>query len=324
MTPPAPVNRVGWGPSDQNLAAQATSDPRSVLIIAVSHVTSPPPRTDPGIGRRAVALLRASHAPPSVAVTAIATALSVASGRGVGGSILIALAVLSGQLSVGWCNDRVDLARDLATGRTDKPLVSGELSPRTMTLAAGSALALCVPLSLANGLLAGTVHLIAVAAAWCYNLGLKRTWFSPLPYAVAFGLLPAFVTLALPGHPWPPAWAIGAGALLGVGAHATNVLPDIDGDLDTGICGLPQRLGARVSRLLAGLALLAASVLLVLGPPGRISAVGWGSLVLTGTLALVVAMPLRLDPRSRLPFLATLGLALVDVTLLLLRGATLA
>ncbi|HEV2634134.1 MAG TPA: UbiA family prenyltransferase [Actinocrinis sp.] len=270
-----------------------------------------------------LALLRASHAPPSLAVTAMITALAVVSGRDAAGGFLVAAAVLTGQLSVGWSNDRIDLARDIANGRTDKPLVSEELGARTVAVAAGCALALCVPFSLASGLLAGAAHLVGVAAAWCYNLGLKRTWLSPAPYAVAFGLLPAFVTLALPGHPWPPAWAIGAGALLGVGAHATNVLPDIDGDLDTGIHGLPQRLGARTARGLAGVALLAASVLLVVGPAGPINVAGWASLALTGALAIVVALPLRSDPHSRVPFLATIGLALVDVALLLLRGATL-
>jgi 4-hydroxybenzoate polyprenyltransferase len=257
-------------------------------------------------------------------VTAVITALAVSCGRGAAGSVLVALTVLTGQLSVGWCNDRVDVRRDIAAGRTDKPLAAGALSPRLVAIAAGCALAACVPLSLANGLLAGCAHLTGVAAAWAYNLGLKRTWFSPLPYAIAFGLLPAFITLALPGHPWPPGWATAAGALLGVGAHATNVLPDIEGDLDAGISGLPQRLGRRTARALAALALVAASALLVLGPAGSITAAGWAGLGVTSVLALAVVLPLRADPRSRLPFLATLGLALLDVALLLLRGATLA
>lgn len=181
----------------------------------------------------------------------------------------------------------------------------------------------CVPLSLANGILAGTAHLIGVAAAWAYNLGVKATPFSWLPYALAFGLLPAFVTLGLPGHPWPPGWLTAAGALLGVGAHFTNVLPDIDTDLAAGIRGLPQRLGRHRSRSAAALSLLAASVVLVLGPPGAPGATGWAGLTATGALALATALPLGTDPRSRLPFLTTLGLAAVDVALLLLRGSSL-
>lgn len=227
--------------------------------------------------------------------------------------------MLAGQLSVGWCNDRVDFTRDVAAGRADKPLAAGILRPRTVTVAAGCALLLCVPLSLASGLAAGVAHLVGVAAGWAYNLGVKRTVLSWLPYALAFGLLPAFVTLGLPGAPWPPGWAVAAGALLGVGAHAANVLPDIADDLDAGIRGLPQRLGDRWARALAAAALLAASAVLVLGPPGRISAAGWAGLAVTGLLALAVTRPGR-----RLPFLAALGLAGLDVALLLLRGGGLA
>ena len=148
--------------------------------------------------------------------------------------------MLTGQLSVGWSNDVIDLDRDLAADRRDKPLVTGALPARAVAAAAGCALALCVPLSLASGWRAGMAHLTGVAAAWAYNLGVKRTALSWLPYALGFALLPAFVTLGLPGHPWPPPWLTAAGALLGVGAHFTNVLPDIDADLAAGIRHLPS------------------------------------------------------------------------------------
>ena len=279
----------------------------------------PSPAVAPALG-----LLLAAHPAPAGAVTALITALAAASGRDTHGCLLVALAVLTGQLSVGWSNDRIDLRRDLAAERGDKPLVTGAVRARTVEAAAGCALLLCVPLSLANGLLAGTAHLIGVAAAWSYNLGVKATLFSWLPYALAFGLLPAFVTLGLPGRPWPPSWLMAAGALLGVGAHFTNVLPDIDTDLAAGIRGLPQRLGRQRSRSAAALALVAASVLLVLGPPGPPGSAGWAGLAVSGVLALATALPLGADVRSRLPFLTTLGLAAVDVALLLLRGSSLA
>ena len=86
-----------------------------------------------------------------------------------------------------------------------------------MAKSAVGALALCVPLSLLSGLTAGTVHLAAVGAALAYNVRLKSTIASFVPYAVAFGALPAFITLGLDGSPGPPAWAVEAGALMGVG-----------------------------------------------------------------------------------------------------------
>ncbi|MET8421161.1 UbiA family prenyltransferase [Streptomyces sp. NPDC005134] len=277
----------------------------------------------PGFGRGALALLLSAHPAPALAVTALITALAVAAGRDVFGSCLVALAVLTGQLSVGWSNDRIDLARDTAAHRRDKPLVSGEVQVRSVSVAACAALVLCAPLSLANGAAAGGAHLIGVAAAWSYNLGVKRTRWSWLPYAVAFGLLPAFLTLALPGRPWPALWVVAAGALLGVGAHFTNVLPDIDADLAAGVRGLPQRLGRHRSRTVAALTLLAASAALVLGPPGPPDAMGWTGLAVTGALTVVLCLPLGTSPDSRLPFLATLGLAGADVALLVARGTAL-
>ncbi|MFE4599456.1 UbiA family prenyltransferase [Kitasatospora indigofera] len=265
-------------------------------------------------------LVRACHPEPTAVVTALVTALAAASGLGPAGCLLVAGAVLTGQLSVGWCNDRVDHGRDMAAGRTDKPLVDGVLRPHVLTRAAGTALALCVPLSLAVGPLAGLAHLTGVGAAWAYNLALKRTLLSWLPYAVGFGLLPAFVALGLPGRPWPPGWAVLGGALLGVGAHLTNVLPDIEADLAAGVRGLPQRLGGGPTRVLAALALGAAAMVLTVGPPGPPGAAGWAALGVTGLMAPLAVLPVPGKARSRAPFLATLVLAATAAAALLSRG----
>ncbi|NED56002.1 hypothetical protein G3I24_34620, partial [Micromonospora aurantiaca] len=65
---------------------------------------------------------------------------------------------------------------------------------------------------------------LGLVSALLYNRPLKSTPVSVLPYAVSFGALPAFVVLALPGSPVPPAWLVAAAALLGAGAHFANVL----------------------------------------------------------------------------------------------------
>ena len=185
-------------------------------------------------------LLRASHFQPTVAVTAITATLALVAGRGLG-VVAVVAAVLAGQLSVGWSNDWADRDRDRRAGRQDKPVVAGEVTAATVGRAAAVALVLTVPLSLLSGWRAGSVHLVAVLAAWAYNLGLKRTPASAACYLVAFGLLPAFVTLGLPGHPWPAPWAMGAAALMGTGAHFVNGLADREDDARTGVRGLPQR-----------------------------------------------------------------------------------
>ncbi|GAA4842838.1 hypothetical protein GCM10023235_18550 [Kitasatospora terrestris] len=257
-------------------------------------------------------LVRACHPLPAAAVTVLAGVLATAVGRGPAGTALVVAAVGAGQLSVGWSNDWIDAARDRAAGRVDKPLAVGELPPRSVAVAAGCALVLCVPLSLASGWLAGAAHLVGVAAGLAYNVRLKRTVLSWVPYALAFGLLPAFVVLGLPGGPRPAAWVLGAGALLGAGAHFANVLPDLDEDRAAGVLGLPQRLGRVVSGVVAAVLLTAATVVLAVGPPGPPGPAAWAALAATVPLALAAVVA----PRSRLPFVAAILAAAVDVALL--------
>ena len=259
----------------------------------------------------AVALVRAAHAGPTVAVTVLTAALAVAGDLGPGRAALVTAAVLTGQLSIGWCNDLVDHERDRHVHRGDKPLATGELSPRTVRLACATALASTVVLSVACGLPAGLWQLLLVAAGWAYNLGLKSTASSWAPYAVAFGSLPVFVTLAEPGAGLPPAWVPLAGAMLGVGAHLVNALPDLADDEATGVRGLPHRLGPRWSPRAAVAVLVAASLLIALGAGSGVSAGSVAALVLVAALAVAA-----ITGQGRTPFRAAVGIALVDVVLL--------
>lgn len=251
-----------------------------------------------------------------MAVSVLTALLAGAAGHGLGTGALVTAAVATGQLSIGWSNDLVDAGRDHEVGRTDKPIARGDLSRDLVWRAVLVVLVACTVLSLACGLASAAVHLLlGVASGWAYNLVLKRTVWSAVPYALAFGSLPAVVTLALPAPVLPPWWQVGAGALLGVGAHLLNALPDLVEDLRTGVRGLPHRLGARRVQVLAPLVLLSGSVVTTLGPgPPRPSGV-WLTLALSGVLALVA-----LRGRGRLPFLAAIGIALVDVVSLVVQS----
>ena len=268
------------------------------------------------------ALVTATHAAPTATVTVVITAFAASVGRGFGGCVLVAAAVLTGQLSVGWSNDYLDRFRDAEVGRTDKPIPAGSVTASTVRAAALGALAACIALSLANGWRAGLVHLAGVAAAWAYNLGLKATWLSPLPYAIGFGALPAFVVLGLPGHPAPPAWLVAGGALLGLGAHFANVLPDLEDDAATGIVGAPHHLGRTGSAFTAAGLLLAATLCLALGPSGGSEALTVGGLVLAGVLVVGGSLAALRQGRegSATMFKVSMALAVLDVTMLLARG----
>ncbi|HVH24766.1 MAG TPA: UbiA family prenyltransferase [Pseudonocardia sp.] len=273
------------------------------------------------VGAVAAGLLRCCHPEPTAAVTLMIAALAVTAGHTAGRVVLIGLAVLTGQLTIGWLNDVLDAGRDRVVGRSDKPIVAGTVSVRTVSVATGVAATACVPLSLACGVTAGAAHLVAVAAGWAYDLGWKSSRLSVLPYVVCFGLLPVFVVLALPGSPGPPWWLPVAGALLGAGAHFANVLPDLDDDAATGVRGLPHRIGATASRAAAALLLSAAIVLLAANAP--VPAPVAVALPLLAGVVLIVGFRAGRRPGSRAPFRSVLVVAGIAVALLLASGPAL-
>jgi len=231
-------------------------------------------------------LIEAAHAGPTVLVTAFAAATAAASGLGAAPTATVGFAVLLGQLSIGWSNDWWDARDDLSTARADKPIVAGLVTERAVRRGAFIAATLCVPVSLALGWRAGLIHLLAVASGWSYNLGLKATLLSWLPYALSFGLLPGVVALALPGHPRPDWSVVAASALVGVAAHLTNGVKDLDADAATGIRGLPQRLGIRVATLLSAACVVDAVAVLVVARTG-VAAVALGVLAVALALCAV-------------------------------------
>ncbi|MFL6240148.1 MAG: UbiA family prenyltransferase [Actinomycetes bacterium] len=218
-------------------------------------------------GQTVLGLFLATHPGPTVAVVGYATATAAASGLGAR-SALLAVAVLLGQASVGWSNDWIDAGRDIARARRDKPIPRGLVSRDVVRRGALIALTLCVPASFALGWRAGIAHLVAVLAAWSYNLGVKRTLASPLPYFVAFAMVPVVVAWALPAHPSAPWRLVLASGLLGVSAHLPNAVEDLADDTATGVRGLPQRLGV-VWSMVASTIVLVTALGLFLSLPGR-------------------------------------------------------
>ena len=277
-------------------------------------------------GLAGLALLRCAHPEPAAAVTGVAALLAWGSGHRAATAALVAGTVAASQLAVGWSNDALDAARDTAVGRTGKPVVSGAVSqpsgrggghrgdrwarycwrwrtppPRPWRRCSGS------------------------PAGWRTTGDSSRRWPRPVPYALSFAALPAFVVLALPAR--PPAWLLIAGALLGVGAHFANVLPDLADDAATGVHGLPHRLGPSGAVSAATAALFAATAVLVVGPPGPPTAPA----VVAATVA-AVAVPMgwyahhaarRAGRRSTALFRTVMTITVIDVGLLLGSGSML-
>ncbi len=198
----------------------------------------------------ALSLVLACHPLPTAAMAVGLAAAAALTGRSTLEVGLVAATVLAGQATVGWLDDVLDRHRDAQVGRRDKPIALGWLDPGTVAFAIAVAVLAVVPLSIANGTYAGLAYLGSVAAAWLYNLWFKKTVFSWLPYAVSFGLLPAFLSYGGLGggmHGSPPTWAMTVlAALLGIGVHFLNTLPDLVEDNETGVRHLPLRIALKI------------------------------------------------------------------------------
>ena len=280
-------------------------------------------------------LLGACHPEPAGAVTLLTSLLALAAGVGLR-TLLLAAAVGAGQAGVGWSNDYLDRHFDRAAGRRDKPLatagaaaVAGAAAASTAAADAGAglvraaavvALVAAVPLSLAVSVGFAVAHLAAVACALAYNVGLKARPVSVLPYAVAFGLLPVAVALALSTPRWAPAWAIAASALAGAGGHFTQALPDIPGDRALGVRGLPQLVGQRASAFAAATLLLAANVTIAVAAEPFVLATLHGTLAVALAAAIVAA---TLTDGPRLAFRLTLASAALAVAAFVAGGGRL-
>ncbi|QCR45234.1 1,4-dihydroxy-2-naphthoate prenyltransferase [Curtobacterium sp. SGAir0471] len=232
-------------------------------------------------------LFASSHPGPTVTVTILAAVIAAAVGHPWWLVVLVALAVVAGQLSIGLANDWIDADRDRAVGRSDKPVARGLIAVGTVRTAAFATAVVAVLLSIALGPVAAVAHVVLVTAGWAYDAGLKRTVWSVVPFVVAFGLLPVVSVAAGGAGAWPAWWAIATGAVFGVAIHCANVLPDLLDDAATGVRGFPHRLGLRGAGTLAFGSLVVAAAL-VLG--GQLAGGGNGDGGGTGGTGIALAV----------------------------------
>lgn len=213
--------------------------------------------------RKVRGLLKASHFIPSLIVSSIAFVFGVHYWWE-GPAYVIAFTVFTGQLVVGWSNDLYDFADDQKHQRLNKPLVSGVITEKYLR----SWLIFMVPFSLVVNILGplgfkgGLLYWLGIGCGVAYNFYFKFTFLSPLPFAVAFAILPSCI--AISKDVTPPIWMWLGGALLGCAAHFVNVLKDLDQDRASEIKGLPQIVGKKASIAIAAVLSVIALVVLVI------------------------------------------------------------
>ncbi len=191
------------------------------------------------------------------------------------------------QAAIGALNDIVDAPRD-AGRKPGKPIPAGLVAPR---LALGIAAVAAVAGLTASAIVGPPVLGVAIAIlaiGFAYDLRLKGTAWSWLPFAVGIPLLPVYAWLGAAGS-LPDRFtvllpaAVLAGAALAIG----NALVDVERDRSAGVTSIAASFGPRPAWLLSVAALTGVVGLAVA------SLVGWGRpipLVLTALGAPVMAL----------------------------------
>lgn len=256
-------------------------------------------------------LVLATHALPTVVVTITMSAFAWSIGWRGAALVLVGVTILTGQMSVGWSNDAFDAASDTRAGRRDKPTVAGQVSVRVLWISAATALVVSIALSWwVAGFVGGSFHVLVLGMAWLYNVALSRTAWSWLPYAVAFGAMPLFLYIGLDGRPGPW-WTVAVFAIVAVGAHLANALPDLESDREAGLGGVVVVLGAPASTRLCWLLLGVGTAILI--AVGATSSAGpWLAVVLVaGYLGALLYG--SLSSRRSAMFVALVGAVALDV-----------
>jgi 4-hydroxybenzoate polyprenyltransferase len=208
-------------------------------------------------------LLELLHPIPSVFTTVAAVGFAWIFGIGPNDPRFwwIAGIMLLAQFSISALNEWADADLDRQAGRR-RPIPLGLLSP-------GTALNVAIVCALGAFLLSAISNLgalplllvgIGVACGWAYDLWLKPTPLSFLPFAIAFPLMPFWIGL-IAGR---PAGALAVlfigGAPLAAAIHLADAIPDRDTDRAAGLNSLAVALGRPAAELVAVALLLAGSL----------------------------------------------------------------
>jgi 4-hydroxybenzoate polyprenyltransferase len=223
-----------------------------------------------GVASRVTGLVRLVHPLPSILDALVVAGLATAAGAEPPTAARAAGAMLLLQFSIGATNDLVDAPADRRVA-PHKPLPAGRVTPRAARVVAVVAATAGLALAAAGGPASLAVAAAGLATGLIYDLRLKATAWSWLPYAIGIPLLVVFAWvgsgLALPTSIVVLAPLAGlAGCQLAIG----NALSDLERDRQAGLSTVATSLGPDAARLLMGLCaiVLVAATWIILGTVG--------------------------------------------------------
>ena len=156
-----------------------------------------------------------------------------------------------------------------------KPIVRGLVTPRDALLLAAAFVLAAGALAATIGPLSFAVGAIGLGAGLAYNVRLKRSVLSAVPFMVALPALPFWVWVSLGQFTSDLWWLLPFAPLAGLAVHLTNTAPDLDADRRAGVRGLAHVIGIGPTLLL-----------------------GWGSFAVAVGLAVALGLHLDYDWRA--------------------------
>jgi 4-hydroxybenzoate polyprenyltransferase len=271
---------------------------------------------------RLTGLARLVHPFPSILDGIVTAAFALAAG----GAPLVAtglgLAMVALQAGIGATNDLVDAPRD-AGHKPGKPIPAGLVSRTTARRVVVVAFGVGFGLSgVSGGAAAVSIALVGVAIGLAYDLRLKGTAWSWVPFALGVPLLPVFGWVGASGR-LPVAFLILVPAAVAAGAALAiaNALVDVERDRGAGSGSIALALGPATARLInVGLLVLVGLVATVSVVPLGGSASSGAAVAVAAVLPVGAAMAARgggAIRRERAWELEALGVAVLAVAWLL-------
>jgi 4-hydroxybenzoate polyprenyltransferase len=269
------------------------------------------------VPHRLAGLVRLVHPFPSILDGVVAGAVAFLAGAPAGDAIRVGLAMTMLQFGIGAMNDVVDADRD-AGQKPGKPIPRGLVRRDVARAVAVGAFGAGLGLAALSGPRLAALAVAGITIGLAYDLRLKGTPWSWLPFAVGIPILPVFGWLAATDAlPAPFLVLVPAAVLAGAALAVANALADVERDRAAGVASIATELGAFRAWLLhaalLGVVLVAAvvSVSAFGGSPGEIGLVALAALVAAaGAAAAQGGGPAR---RERGWELEAIGVGLVAV-----------
>ncbi|MEY3495461.1 MAG: hypothetical protein RI921_821, partial [Chloroflexota bacterium] len=216
--------------------------------------------------RTPLALLRLAHPLPTLLNAVAAAALATVAGAGPSAAGLVALTMLGVHTCIGASNDYLDRHRD--RGRPEKPIASGALPPSAGLLLSAVGITVGLVAAAQVSTLTFALAITGALVGATYNVWLKHTALSWLPFALGVSIIPAFAWSTVSSVLPTPILTLSLISLPGGAALALqNSLADRALDLQSGMRSAAVRLGERTAfGLLALLHLVTLTALLAFAP----------------------------------------------------------